>query len=100
MAPPPWATPEQTAFLQNEDETKWRIVKSGPGTLKGFYARTTQAFLEKWPIEPDQKLLDEVNGDVAAAKEWAEKQLLKVRPTTYTILTPPNFSLTAHRGLV
>ena len=99
MAPPKWATEEQTAFLKCEDK-KWEFIKAGPSTLKGFYARTTNAFLEKWPAEPHEKHLAKANGDETRAKELARDQVLKVRVMTHAILTPSDFSLAAHRGLV
>ena len=99
MAPPKWATEEQTAFLKGEDE-KWSIIKAGESTLKGFYARTTLTFLTKWPAKPDEKLLAKANGDVTLATELAQGQVLKVCGIIYAILTPSDLLLVAHRGLV
>ena len=47
-----WSTQEQLEFLTQED-SKWEITKAGMGTLKNFYARTSKAFLEKWPDYED-----------------------------------------------
>lgn len=89
MPPSPWATPEQLVFLVAED-AQWATTKAGQGTLKSFYARTTNAFLEKWPITPDAKFVDEANGNMDRAKQLAEDNLLKVRsktPATWLCLT-------------
>ena len=52
MALSKWAMQEQLEFLTQED-SKWEITKAGAGTLKNFYARTSKAFLEKWPDYED-----------------------------------------------
>jgi len=94
MAPPKWATTEQEAFLKNEDK-KWEIVKAGTGTLKGFYTRTANAFLEKWPAEPDAKVLKLAKGNEALAKTMAETQARNARTTR---LTQFLFRLTFHNS--
>lgn len=90
MPAPHWMTPEQFDFLTAED-AKWTIVKAGTGTLKSFYAWTTRAFLERWPVTVDDKMLAAANGIATEAKEEAEAKVLKVSMTTYTILTCFNF---------
>ena len=77
MAPPTWTTKDQLAFLSQED-SKWEYVKSGETTLKSFYLRTTNAFLEKWPTAPDAKTLKAADGDVVKAQEMAEAQVHNV----------------------
>ena len=49
MPAPHWMIPEQFDFLTAED-MKWAIIKARTGTLKSFYAQTTCAFLEGWPV--------------------------------------------------
>jgi len=95
MAPPKWATPEQTTFLKAEDK-KWDLIKAGQSTLKGFYARTTSAFLQQWPAEPSGIHLAEANGDINGAKVIAQQQVLEVRVTTYAVLAYPDVLPAAH----
>ena len=83
MAPKKWATPTQHEFLVEKDKT-WPIIKAGPGTLKGFYARTAQEFLQRWPAEPDAEQLKKANGDRGVAMKLAEAQLLDVSLTNHT----------------
>ena len=71
MAPPKKSTTEQLAFLMKED-LKWQGVKEGDGTLKNFYIRTAQAYLEKWPVTLDDEALAAAEGDEAKAKAAAE----------------------------
>ena len=72
MAPPPWATPEQLAFLKHED-LKWQSVKDGNTTLKNFYAQVATSFLGTWPVVPDEKLLEKANGNPVEAKALGEE---------------------------
>lgn len=81
MPPPPWTTPDQLLFLQEED-LKWAIAKAGTGTLKSFYTRTAIEFLKKWPVTPDAKTLAEAENDIPKAMELAETQLHKVSVVT------------------
>ena len=72
MPPSKKSTPEQLAFLETED-LKWKGVKEGEGTLKSFYIRTAQSYLEKWLVTVDDKALAAAEGDEAKAKATAEK---------------------------
>ena len=74
MPAPKWTTPEQLAFLVTEDK-RWLIIKEGASSLKNFYVRTTNSFLEKWPAVPDEKILEKAGGDAKKAKELAEQRL-------------------------
>jgi hypothetical protein len=87
MAPPKWSTPEQLAFLVKED-AQWATIKAGNSTLKSFYARTTNSFLEQWPVTPDEKTLVKVGGNAVKAQELAENKLLNVSMR----LSPSTFS--------
>ena len=50
MGQPPWATPEQTQFLES-CMPHLEQAKNGNG-LKDFYDRTAHDFLQKWPVKP------------------------------------------------
>ena len=77
MPAPKWTTQEQFAFLVDEDK-KWHLIKAGNTSLKSFYIRTTNTFLVKWPVEPDEKTLKRADGDIGKAKVLAEEKLLDV----------------------
>lgn len=101
MSPPGWATPEQLAFLVQEDE-KWLLIKAGGTTLKGFYSRTTKTFLDRWQVTPDPAILEEAEGDEAVVQELVEKSLHKVSLPHYTKssashLAPPHSA--SHGGI-
>ena len=61
MGRPPWATPEQTQFLDS-CMPHLEQAKNGNG-LKDFYDCTTHDFLQKWPVKPtgedSQALVDQ-----------------------------------------
>ena len=50
---PPWATPEQTEFLQ--DNLSKLDERRGGQQLKEAYRTIAQDFLKKWPAEPSTK---------------------------------------------
>ena len=71
MGRPPWATPEQTAFLKGflpDLDCK----KMGNG-LKVFYDCVTRDFLARWPAEPSSEDQKETN-DELKLKELASAQ--------------------------
>ena len=76
MPAPKWATPEQLAFLIAEDQ-KWLTIKAGTTSLKSFYVRTANTFLEKWPEAaiPDKSLLKKAGDNAEKGKELAEDRL-------------------------
>ena len=77
MPPLPWSTPEQLQFLKKED-AGWLAAKAGSGSLKSFYARTTNTFVQKWPAVPDKKNLEEAEGDAAVAQRLAVASVYSV----------------------
>ena len=89
MAPPTWASQLQTVFLTEED-SKWDFIKAGSSTLKSFYAATTNTFLEKFPEEPSEDMLRQVNYDQVKAQQLVYAQKLAVSPLTSSISTSPH----------
>jgi hypothetical protein len=85
MPAPKWTTPEQLAFLTEEDK-KWAVIKAGTGSLKSFYVRTTNTFLEKWPASPKAEHLEKAHGDAEKAKQFAEDEMLAVSHMSETTL--------------
>ena len=85
MAPPPWMTPEQRDFLVGED-AEWLLVKAGSGKLKGFYARTANTFLEKWPVSPSEDILKKAGNDAAQAQVLVEEEMFRVSRTVHLFL--------------
>lgn len=77
MPPTLWAAPEQLQFLIEED-SKWKIIKSGSSTLKGFYTQMTEFFLKKWPITPDAATLEGDSSDAVKARQLAEERIYMV----------------------
>jgi len=77
MAPPPWATEEQRAFLL-EGDANWSIIKDSTRTLKSFYIQMTRSFLAKWPRAPNDATLALAKGDIAAAKALVEENAFDV----------------------
>ena len=77
MAPPTWATAEQTEFLYGEDPT-WILIKASSRTLKSFYTQTTATFLQRWPRTPDEATLKRFNGDLAKAQAYINHETWKV----------------------
>lgn len=90
MPAPKWTTPEQLQFLLAEDE-KWLNVKAGNSSLRGFYVRTAQKFLEKWPMDPDTETLTLTKGDIEEAKKSVEAQLVKVSLIPLQLYDPLTF---------
>ena len=59
----PWATPNQTEFLEsyipNLDHEKQK-----EGGLKNYYERISLDFLEKWPAKPTDEDREETNNEL------------------------------------
>lgn len=92
-----WTTPVQREFLVSED-LMWQQTKDGPGTLNGFYTRTTNTFLEKWPVSPDAATLEEAKGDVAKAKDLVQGQVHTVSTPLHTTFPLPHIQYSASQA--
>ena len=57
MGRPSWASEEQKQWLTGRKLEFLTAQKAG--TLQSFITSSTEAFLQQWPQEPSQKMLDD-----------------------------------------
>jgi len=81
MGRPPWATPEQTSFLE-EFLPRLEQEKHNLG-LKPFYAQITKQFIERWP----SPLIPDGETNEAELKRLADSRRGQVSQCVLTLLS-------------
>lgn len=100
MGRPPWATPEQTEFLESKVPSLEK-EKQNYG-LKPFYVQVTKEFLKRWPSIPvpdgkssDAKLkelADERKGEVSQIIWFVQLTLTGTLPANLPVVQTPQTS--------